>query len=106
MLITVGNNLIFFKVVIASVASLILFILVFCLTGIPTSLSQQHPSITGLSVLEILWIGAQSQTVHNYMADVNESLLNNLRRVGMFRICLADIRGSQVINTGSEALLE
>ena len=64
------------------------------------------PNITGLSVLEIIWIVAHSETLRGRMANVNNASLDNLRKVGMFELCLGDIRGSRVLEGEREAFLE
>ena len=40
------------------------------------------------------------------MADVHDPSLDHLRRVGMFKVCLGNIRGSQPEEAESEAILE
>ncbi|KAG8217909.1 hypothetical protein J3R82DRAFT_6075 [Butyriboletus roseoflavus] len=93
-------------VVFASTASLILFILVFFLIRIPSKLAHHGSSITGLSVLETLWIAAHSQTLCENITVVNDPSLDHLRRVGMFKVCLGSIRGSQSDEAESETFLE
>ena len=95
-----------FQVAFASTASLILFVLVFCLIGIPSRLPQHGSSVTGLSVLEVLWVAAHSRSLCESMADVHDPSLDHLRRVGMFKVCLGNIRGSQPEEAESEAILE
>ena len=84
--------------------------LAFSLIRIPSkSRLPQHASglsITGLSVLEILWIAAHSQTLHENMANVNNPSLDHLRRVGMFKVCLGNIQNSQAEEAESEPFLE
>ena len=105
--ISLHRDLILFQVIFASTASLILFILVLCLIRIPSRLPQHGSSITGLSVLETLWVAAHSQTLCENMADVNNPSLDHLRRVGMFKVCLGNIRGSSQFNDAeSETFLE
>lgn len=70
---------------------------------------KPQPSVTGLSVLETLWIAAHSQTVREHMEEVDNPSLDNLRKAGMFQICLGDVHGSQHVaspESDSEALLE
>ncbi|KAF8554057.1 hypothetical protein OG21DRAFT_1581203 [Imleria badia] len=74
------------NVVFASIASLILFILVFHLIGMSSKLPQNYSSITGLSVLETLWVAAHSQTLQDHMANVDNPSLDNLRKEGMFKV--------------------
>ena len=40
------------------------------------------------------------------MANVNDPSLDHLRRVGMFQVCLGNIRGSQSDEAESESFLE
>ena len=90
----------------ASGASLGLFLLAFLFVGMPLRHAFTHPSINGVGVLEILWISTHSQIIHEHMADIEEPSLNNLRKEGMFTICLGDIHASQVLASESEAFLE
>ncbi|KAG8215448.1 hypothetical protein J3R82DRAFT_9062 [Butyriboletus roseoflavus] len=90
----------------ASTASLILVILVLCLIRIPSRLPQHGRSITGLSVLEILWVAANSQTLCENMVDLNDPSLDDLRRVGMFKVCLGNIGGFQSDEAERETFLE
>ncbi|KAG8215508.1 hypothetical protein J3R82DRAFT_9153 [Butyriboletus roseoflavus] len=90
----------------ASTASLILFILVLCLIRIPSRLPQNGRSITGLSVLETLWVAAHSQTICENMVDLNDPSLDDLRRAGMFKVCLSNVRGSQFNEAESVTFLE
>ena len=99
-------DLISFQVVFVSTASLILFILVFFLIGIPARLPQHGSSTTGLSVLETLWIAAHFQTLCEHMADVNDPSMNELRRVSMLKVCLGNIRDSQSNEAESETFLK
>ena len=72
----------------------------------PPRPAYPSPSIHGVSVLETLWIGVHSRTIHAHMTDIKEPSLDNLRKAGMFMICLGDIRASRVLAPESEALLE
>ena len=85
-----------------------LLLLAFCFIGMPPRLPFTHPSINGVSVLETLWIAVHSQLIHEHMADVKEPSLDNLRKAGMFAICLGDIYASRALALASEneALLE
>ena len=85
-----------------------LLLLAFCFIGMPPRLPSTHPSINGVSVLETLWIAVHSQLIHEHMADVKEPSLDNLRKAGMFAICLGDIYASRALALASEneALLE
>ena len=102
----IAKHLILLKVAIASGASLSLFILAFFLVRMPPQFTYPSPSIHGVSVLETLWIGVHSWTIHEHMADIEELSLDNLRKAGMFTICLGDIHASQVLAPESEAFLE
>ncbi|KIK92696.1 hypothetical protein PAXRUDRAFT_13082 [Paxillus rubicundulus Ve08.2h10] len=76
-------------VLFASTASLVLFVIVFFLVGRP---SRRCTSVSGVSVLEALWIAAHSQVLHERMADIDDASLDNLRAAGMFGICIADVQ--------------
>ena len=95
----------------ASASSLILFISVFFFVGVPSrsTLLKPQPSVTGTSVLETLWVAAHSRTVRERMEEVDDPTLDNLRKVGMFEICLGDVHSSRSVGLSeadSEALLE
>ena len=104
--ITIEKNLTSFKVAFTSGASLVLFMLAFFFIGMPPRHAYAHPSISGVSTLETLWVAAHSQTIHEHMADVEVPSLDNLRKAGMFMICLGDIYASRVLAPESEAFLE
>ncbi|KAG6370612.1 hypothetical protein JVT61DRAFT_11231 [Boletus reticuloceps] len=72
----------------------------------PPRFARHRPSIKGVSVLEMLWIAAHSQTICEHMADIEEPSLDNLRKAGMFTIRLGDIYASRVMVPESEAFLE
>ncbi|KAF8557197.1 hypothetical protein OG21DRAFT_1505629 [Imleria badia] len=93
-------------VVFASGASLVLSLLALFFVGMPSRPTFTHPSINGVSVLEILWVSAHSRTIQVHIADIEEPSLDNLRKAGMFRIRLGDIHASQVLAPESEAFLE
>ena len=95
-----------FKVVFASGASLLLFILAFFLVGMPPRPACARPSINGVSVLETLWVAVHSRAIREHMADIEKPSLDNLRKAGMFMICLGDIYASRVLGPESEAFLE
>ena len=65
-----------------------------------------RPNVTGLSVLETIWIVAHSGTLREHMENVDKASLDYLRKVGMFKICLGDIRGSGALEGEHEAFLE
>lgn len=102
----INLDLISIEVIFVSAASLILLIMVIWLTGIPSRTIRPRASITGTSVLETLWIAAHSQTLHEHMVEVEDPSVENLRKAGMFQVCLGDIQGTQAIASESEALLE
>lgn len=56
--------------------------------------------------METLWIAAHSRTLCKNMADVNDPSVDDLRRVGMFKVCLNNIGGSQSDEVESETFLE
>ncbi|KAF8837093.1 hypothetical protein BDN67DRAFT_1005137 [Paxillus ammoniavirescens] len=76
-------------VLFASTASFLLFVIGFFLVGWP---SRRCTSVSGVSVLETLWIAAHSQVLHERMADIDDASLDNLRAAGMFGICIADVQ--------------
>ena len=47
-----------------------------------------------------------SQAINEHIADIEEPSLDNLKKAGMFTICLGDILASQVLASESEAFLE
>ena len=65
-----------------------------------------RPDINGVSVLETMWVAVHSRTIREHMADVEEPSLDNLRKAGMFMICLGDVHRSRVLAPESEAILE
>ena len=67
---------------------------------------QLRPNVTGLSVLETIWMVAHSERLREHMADVDNASLDHLQKVCMFEICLGDIRGSQAQEGEREAFLE
>lgn len=76
------------KVVIASVASVLLFTLAIYMVGFDSSTAS---AITNLGVLESLWLEAHSEVLHEHMMQVEDPTVHNLRVAGMFDVCLADI---------------
>jgi hypothetical protein len=48
--------------------------------------------VSGVSVLETLWIAAHSQALYERMVDIDDTSLDNLRAAGMFGICIADVK--------------
>lgn len=48
-------------------------------------------SISGTSVLECLWLEAQSEQLHSCLQTVGEPNLDALRAAGMFDVRLGDI---------------
>ncbi|KIJ14602.1 hypothetical protein PAXINDRAFT_12700 [Paxillus involutus ATCC 200175] len=83
-------------VLFASTASFLLFVIGFFLVGWP---SRRCTSVSGVSVLETLWIAAHSQVLHERMADIDDASLDNLRAAGMFGICIADVQSEYSIPT-------
>ena len=75
------------KVVIASVASVVLFILAFYMVSVTSS---QSSLISQLGVLETLWLEAHSKVLHERMLQVEDPTVYNLRVAGMFDVCIAD----------------
>lgn len=72
---------------VASVASVMLFILAFYMLGVTPSTPS---AITTFGVLETLWLEAHSETLHERMMDVEEPTVYNLRVAGMFEVCIAE----------------
>ena len=102
----VNKDFISVQVIFASVASLILLIIVSWFIGVPPRVMQPRASVTGISVLETLWIAAHSWSLCEHMAEVNDPSLDNLRKAGKFQICLGDTQGRWIIVTKSKAFLE
>ncbi|KAF9219704.1 hypothetical protein BS17DRAFT_769774 [Gyrodon lividus] len=75
-------------VLFASTASVVLFVVGFFLVGRPP---RRSTSVSGVSVLETLWIAAHSQALYERMVDIDDPSLDNLRTAGMFGICIADV---------------
>ncbi|KAG6377267.1 hypothetical protein JVT61DRAFT_1331 [Boletus reticuloceps] len=87
------------KIVFASVASFTALILVPLIVG---KKSKEHsPLITGTSVLECLWLEAQSEALHSRMKAIEEPRSDSLRAGGMFDVSLGDIGRSSL---ASEAM--
>lgn len=67
-----------------------LFLLLFYIVGVS---SPRSLPVSSLGVLETLWLESHSQRIHDRMLEVDDPSLDNLRRAGMFRVCLADELG-------------
>ncbi|KAF8836819.1 hypothetical protein BDN67DRAFT_973663 [Paxillus ammoniavirescens] len=80
------------NVLFASTASLVLSVIGCLLVG---RLSRRCTSVSGVSVLETLWIAAHSQALYERMADIDDTSLDNLRAAGMFGICIADVKAER-----------
>ncbi|KAF8440849.1 hypothetical protein L210DRAFT_3538526 [Boletus edulis BED1] len=92
-------NLNIIPIVFASVASFTALILVPLIVG---KKSKEHsPLITGTSVLECLWLEAQSEALHSRMKAIEEPRSDSLRAGGMFDVSLGDIGRSSL---ASEAM--
>ncbi|KAF8552335.1 hypothetical protein OG21DRAFT_151999 [Imleria badia] len=76
----------------ATGASVALFLLLFYLVGVT---SPRSVAVSSLGVLETLWLESHSQRIHERMVEVDDPSLDNLRRVGMFKVCLADELGAR-----------
>lgn len=68
--------------------SVTISILVFCMAGV-TAPSRLLP-VHSLGVLQSLWLGSRSKRIHERMLEVDDPTLDNLRKAGMFKICVAD----------------
>ncbi|KIJ20555.1 hypothetical protein PAXINDRAFT_95643 [Paxillus involutus ATCC 200175] len=77
-------------VLFASTASFLLFVIGFLLVGRPSR--RRCMSVSGVSVLETLWIAAHSRALYERLADVDDASPDNLRAAGMFGICIADVK--------------
>ena len=67
--------------------SVTISILVFCMAGVtPPRLLPVH----SLGVLQSLWLGSRPKRIHERMQEVDDPTLDNLRKAGMFKICVAD----------------
>ena len=78
------------QVMFASIASLVSLILAIIIIG--KGPSREHPtSISGTSVLECLWLEAQSELLHSRLQTIEEPRVDTLRAAGMLDICLGDI---------------
>ncbi|KIJ08401.1 hypothetical protein PAXINDRAFT_18463 [Paxillus involutus ATCC 200175] len=77
-------------VLFASTASFVLFVIGLLLVGWPSR--RRCTSMSGVSVLETLWIAAHSQALYERLADVDDASVDNLRAAGMFGICIADVK--------------
>jgi hypothetical protein len=84
-----GKDVDSFKVLFASTACLVLFAMVFFLIG---RSSGHCTSVSGVSVLQTLWIAAHSQALYERMADIDDTLPVNMRAAGMSGIYIADVR--------------
>ncbi|KIJ07221.1 hypothetical protein PAXINDRAFT_103048 [Paxillus involutus ATCC 200175] len=80
-------------VLFASTASFLLFLFGLVLVGWPSR--RRCTSVSGISVLETLWIAAHSQALYERLADVDDASLDNLRAAGMFGICVADVKAER-----------
>lgn len=74
--------------------------------GVPSRVMRPRASVTGISVLETLWVAGHSWTLREHMKEVDEPSLDNLRKAGMIQICIGDIRGTQAVGSEGEAFLE
>ncbi|KAF8449309.1 hypothetical protein L210DRAFT_3640903 [Boletus edulis BED1] len=88
-------NLNMIPIVFASVASFTALILVPFIIGKKTS-KEHAPMVTGTSVLECLWLEAQSEELHSRIKAIEEPRSDNLRAGGMFDVSLGDIGHSSL----------
>ncbi|KAF9218274.1 hypothetical protein BS17DRAFT_836668 [Gyrodon lividus] len=77
-----------------TIPRLVLFVMEFFLVGRP---SRRSASVSGVTVLETLWIAAHSETLYERMADIDDASLDNLRAAGMFGIRIADVKAERSI---------
>ncbi|KAF8136907.1 hypothetical protein EV363DRAFT_1155909 [Boletus edulis] len=68
-------------------ASVIIFILVFYMVGVTPT---RPLAASSLGVLETLWLESRSQRIHERMLEVDNPSLDNLRRAGMFKVCITE----------------
>ena len=62
--------------------------------------------ISELGVLEILWLEAHSETLHERMLLVRDPTLYNLRVAGMLGVCLADDIREALENTAQDDVID
>ncbi|KAF9218205.1 hypothetical protein BS17DRAFT_260702 [Gyrodon lividus] len=77
-----------------TIPRLVLFVMEFFLVGRP---SRRSASVSGVTVLETLWIAAHSETLYERMADIDDASLDNLRAAGMFGVRIADVKAERSI---------
>ncbi|KAF8415831.1 hypothetical protein L210DRAFT_3584380 [Boletus edulis BED1] len=88
-------NLNMIPIVFASVASFTALILVPFIIG--KKHSKEHaPLVTGTSVLECLWLEAQSEELDSRIKAIEEPRSDSLRAGGMFDVSLGDIGRSSL----------
>ncbi|KAF8449306.1 hypothetical protein L210DRAFT_3640901 [Boletus edulis BED1] len=88
-------NLNMIPIVFASVASFIALILVPFIIGKKPS-KEHAPLVTGTSVLECLWLEAQSEALDSWIKAIEEPRSDSLRAGGMFDVSLGDIGRSSL----------
>ena len=57
--------------------------------GIPQKIAGDRPLVEGISVLEVLWIGAHSRILHKCLRTIGLPSSETLRSGGMFEINVA-----------------
>lgn len=68
---------------------------------ISSSSRTQSTSVEGVSVLGMLWIGAHTHNLRERFTIINHPSLEMLRSIGLFDICLANVKGSSDSDSGS-----
>lgn len=47
-------------------------------------------AVSSFGVLETLWLGFHSQVLYDRMLEIDDPSLDNLRRAGTLKVCIAD----------------
>lgn len=76
------------QVVFAFSASFILVVIAYLMLGIPSKTVSDLPLVEGTTVLEMLWIGAHTNSLRNHLKAIDRPTLTKLRSGGMFIVNL------------------
>ena len=73
--------------------------------GVPSKTARDLPSVEGATVLEMLWVGAHTNSLRKRLQAINRPSPKKLRSEGMFDINLAMDRENQDSRNSENASL-
>lgn len=83
------------QVVFTSSASLVLFIVVYFILGLPSKIPESHPVVEGTTILEMLWVGSHMSDVRRRLQAIGHPSPEELRSGRLFDVNLMEVQGVQ-----------